>query len=245
MRQNPRQHPRRNHLGDRDEEYNRIRKAREEYESSLSHQTAKRTRTKRAGPVTVRQGERTWKMPDYETYIASRGWEKRRSDYFSKHARRCMACGAEKKIHLHHKTYVRMGHELDEDLVPLCESCHSKVHTIYNRGGRKLSQVTDQFVKKGYLAQKKSKSKSKKALKANSREKIKAQRAKSEKVISHKQNPVQKTSPDVAPKKVQTQKVRVTSPSGETRTESDWAIRQRGVKSKSDPQWVRKAKRRR
>lgn len=37
-------------------------------------------------------------------------------------------------IHLHHHTYLRLGNELNEDLVPLCQTCHGRAHQIHRTG---------------------------------------------------------------------------------------------------------------
>lgn len=64
---------------------------------------------------------------DYYKYIGSREWRKRRKEYFSRHERRC-ACGETGEIHLHHKTYARLGRERDDDLEPKCKGCHENEH---------------------------------------------------------------------------------------------------------------------
>lgn len=64
----------------------------------------------------------------YADYINSPEWVRRRIEYFAHHNRLCRMCGKGKKIHLHHLTYERMGAELDQDLMTLCERCHSAVH---------------------------------------------------------------------------------------------------------------------
>ncbi|MFB7716766.1 HNH endonuclease signature motif containing protein [Nocardia sp. NPDC056100] len=63
----------------------------------------------------------------YETYIASSWWVNRRRDYFTKHEKKCSGCGGREGISLHHKTYARKGAELDSDLVPVCQPCHTGI----------------------------------------------------------------------------------------------------------------------
>jgi len=70
------------------------------------------------------------KQLTYEEYINSRAWDRRRVLYFGAHRRACRFCGDTKNVQLHHRTYVRMGAELDDDLVPLCQQCHSMVHQL-------------------------------------------------------------------------------------------------------------------
>lgn len=235
---NPRPHRRKYLAQDGDKDYNRIMAARREYEASLAPDSEPKARTKRSGPVTVRKGDRSWTEPSYETYIASSGWATRRKDYFEAHPRKCSSCGSTSKIHLHHKTYVRMGRELDEDLVALCESCHSKVHKLHRESSRSLAAVTDQFVKKGWLEQKKRKSPAQKGSKANRTEKRNARQTKSERVLPHEQNPVQRINPDVPTTDRKPSKVKVTYAEGVERIASP----SRAQEPKPEPQWVVRAR---
>jgi hypothetical protein len=43
-------------------------------------------------------------------------------------------CHAE-RVHLHHRTYDRLGCEDLRDLIPLCEACHSATHEWQKRNG--------------------------------------------------------------------------------------------------------------
>jgi hypothetical protein len=51
---------------------------------------------------------------------------------------------------LHHRSYFRLGHEIDSDLLPVCNPCHLQVHALLERwpGWRRLSraQATDLIV---------------------------------------------------------------------------------------------------
>lgn len=82
----------------------------------------------------------------YEGYINSSSWERRRVAYFAKHPKVCVACGSNKKIQLHHKTYDRMGAELDGDLAPLCEFCHSTLHQWHRSVGGSLWEMSEKFI---------------------------------------------------------------------------------------------------
>ena len=90
---------------------------------------------------------RTEAQKRHDRYLASDGWKKRRKQYFSAHEEACLACGSKKEIHLHHKTYVRLGRELDEDLVPLCQGCHHRVHALEKLSPDGLAAVTDRYVR--------------------------------------------------------------------------------------------------
>ena len=215
------------------DQYHEVLKAREEYESSLAPPAEKKPPRKKVQPVTVRKGDRSWVEPTYEDYISSAGWEKRRADYFAGHARKCFACGARDKIQLHHKTYARMGRELDEDLMPLCERCHSEVHRIQRTSGRNLAEVTDQFAKKGWLAQKQRKSRRQRGVNASAQKETKAKLKKASQVPDHRDNPVEYIIRDV-PKKAKSGPVTVRkagTPRPE-RSEPSWVGKAQGAKRK-------------
>lgn len=84
--------------------------------------------------------------PNYEEYINGRAWAARRKCYYQSYEKVCTACGSKKKIHLHHHTYARLGSELDEDLVPLCEECHDALHRFHRAGKVSLTQATFMFI---------------------------------------------------------------------------------------------------
>jgi 5-methylcytosine-specific restriction endonuclease McrA len=66
----------------------------------------------------------------YTAYCRSPVWLAVRKSYFSRHPKICWICGSDKKIHLHHACYDRLGgQELDSDLVPLCQAHHRGLHT--------------------------------------------------------------------------------------------------------------------
>lgn len=89
----------------------------------------------------------------YKEYIRSDAWRAKRQEYFAKTGQRaCYGCGA-KRVHVHHKTYERMGHEEMGDLVAVCESCHALIHERHRLGQVTLRQASDlilEKVRKGY-----------------------------------------------------------------------------------------------
>lgn len=50
--------------------------------------------------------------------------------------RRCEYCGRGGMMSLHHLTYARLGAELDEDMVTLCNACHRAAHGLPPLGRR-------------------------------------------------------------------------------------------------------------
>lgn len=83
---------------------------------------------------------------NYEKYIRSSQWKNRRAIFFQRHDHSCSACTSKRKIHLHHKSYDRVGREPDRDLVALCEICHSEVHRLHNGSNASLREITDLFI---------------------------------------------------------------------------------------------------
>jgi hypothetical protein len=67
-------------------------------------------------------------MP-YKDYLQTEHWTsvRRRALEFS--GDRCQLCNLSGvTLHVHHRTYDRLGDELDGDLIVLCAACHSKFH---------------------------------------------------------------------------------------------------------------------
>jgi ssDNA-binding Zn-finger/Zn-ribbon topoisomerase 1 len=68
---------------------------------------------------------------NYYQYINSPEW-RQKSEEAKKRARyRCQVCNKsswEAVLNTHHRTYERLGFEMEEDLVVLCGDCHSTFH---------------------------------------------------------------------------------------------------------------------
>jgi len=48
----------------------------------------------------------------------------------------CLVCGRQWSLrtgHLHHVTYMRLGFEEVEDLIPLCAAHHARLHEVFDR----------------------------------------------------------------------------------------------------------------
>lgn len=82
----------------------------------------------------------------YREYIRSYVWRIRRHVYFRNHRRRCAACGIKQTVVLHHLSYENLGHEPDDDLMPLCRECHSEFHRQHGVKARRMRQETLGFV---------------------------------------------------------------------------------------------------
>jgi hypothetical protein len=67
-------------------------------------------------------------MP-YEEYLQTPHWKRRREDRLRASGRRCQLCNrGSVTLNVHHRTYERLGEELDGDLIVLCRTCHSTFH---------------------------------------------------------------------------------------------------------------------
>lgn len=70
---------------------------------------------------------------DYKAYLQTPYWKRRREDKLRAVGHRCQLCNrGSVTLDVHHRTYERLGNELDEDLTVLCRDCHS----IHHRFGR-------------------------------------------------------------------------------------------------------------
>jgi len=65
----------------------------------------------------------------------------------------CLICGAACTLRhgdVHHRSYIRLGHEGRHDLIPLCRTCHDTLHRVLesDRSWRRLdrAQATDLIV---------------------------------------------------------------------------------------------------
>jgi hypothetical protein len=66
----------------------------------------------------------------YTEYLQCEYWNAFKRTYFETHAKICFHCHSHRKIELHHLTYDRLGSERYEDVVVLCQYCHSLTHRL-------------------------------------------------------------------------------------------------------------------
>lgn len=66
-------------------------------------------------------------MP-YEQYLKTPEWAEKREKVLSRDGHRCRACNSEENLQVHHRTYMRRGHEDLNDLTTLCGPCHEHFH---------------------------------------------------------------------------------------------------------------------
>lgn len=66
----------------------------------------------------------------YDQYLQTPEWRQRRDRALARASWRCqrLPCAAQRALEVHHRTYERLGAELDADLEVLCGRCHRAEH---------------------------------------------------------------------------------------------------------------------
>lgn len=64
----------------------------------------------------------------YDEYLKSERWKVLSEETKRIAGYRCQVCDSDGELHAHHRTYKRLGHELQSDLIALCSSCHALFH---------------------------------------------------------------------------------------------------------------------
>lgn len=71
----------------------------------------------------------------YRDYLRSPAWRALRIEHRNTYGETCCLCEEkDKRTHLHHLTYERVGNEQLTDLARLCGNCHRMIHTLERRG---------------------------------------------------------------------------------------------------------------
>lgn len=63
-------------------------------------------------------------------YMQSEKWKQLKLERLRIAQHKCESCGSTHNLHLHHITYERLTQELIEDVVILCNGCHTHIHSI-------------------------------------------------------------------------------------------------------------------
>lgn len=76
----------------------------------------------------------------YQQYLETRHWQQFRKKVFKKpEVQRllkkynhfvCQFCEKERRLNVHHVTYIRLGHERLQDVYLICEDCHAQIHKL-------------------------------------------------------------------------------------------------------------------
>lgn len=65
---------------------------------------------------------------EYKEYIQSWEWKLRADETKRLANYRCQVCNSDENLNAHHRTYERLGNELQIDLICLCRKCHDLFH---------------------------------------------------------------------------------------------------------------------
>lgn len=84
---------------------------------------------------------------DYNDYLHSDIWQSFNQWYKSKktYPQQCLVCGSVHFV-LHHWTYVRVGYEDLQDVIPLCDYHHEQIHRYLANSKTKLGDLKKQFI---------------------------------------------------------------------------------------------------
>lgn len=78
----------------------------------------------------------------YAAYMDSAAWQDKRREWYDgwvtmhRRAPVCLVCGQRWSLRsgqLHHVTYMRLGAEEQDDLIPLCARHHAQLHEVWDR----------------------------------------------------------------------------------------------------------------
>ena len=88
---------------------------------------------------------RITRRAQYAAYMSSIAWQEKRRDWYQQWTSThhsppvCLVCGCRWSLRsgqLHHVTYMRLGAEEPDDLVPLCAAHHTRLHQLWDRSPR-------------------------------------------------------------------------------------------------------------
>ncbi len=80
-------------------------------------------------------------MP-YAEYLQSPEWRERRQQALDWARNACQLCNSpQEPLHVHHRTYDRLGAELPADMVVLCEECHCLIHGLPPKSGNAIASI--------------------------------------------------------------------------------------------------------
>ena len=77
---------------------------------------------------------------DYQAYLRSDAWRRRREHALTWADHRCQVCNSPHDLVVHHRTYESIGHEDLADLTVLCSECHD----IFHVGGKVVGLYTEE-----------------------------------------------------------------------------------------------------
>lgn len=91
----------------------------------------------------------------YQAYLNSPTWRLRRNRALKLAGWHCSRCESRRGLEVHHRSYDRLGAELDADLEVLCADCHEGHHVdegVQQNLGVYVKIVSDLIQRKGYTS---------------------------------------------------------------------------------------------
>lgn len=87
---------------------------------------------------------KTKRGKQYESYINSAEWGRKKKECFELKGKLCQLCGSLEKLHVHHATYKNFKNEdVENDLYILCSMCHDEYHKIYSASKTTIQKTRD------------------------------------------------------------------------------------------------------
>lgn len=68
---------------------------------------------------------------DYTEYLTTNHWKRTATEAKERAHWQCALCCSTEDLHVHHRTYARLGYERQSDLIVLCHVCHAKFHGTF------------------------------------------------------------------------------------------------------------------
>lgn len=91
------------------------------------------------------------KFMPYKEYLQTNHWKNVKRKALIRAGNKCQLCSSKLNLNVHHNTYENRGEEKDEDLVVLCENCHSKFHDVLNDNIKKEKIYDKKYIIQQYI----------------------------------------------------------------------------------------------
>lgn len=121
------------------------REARHKERRRKNRAKARRQKANRKANRIARKQFKLFDVPrprDYQAYLLSRSWKRRRAAKLAQVGHKCESCGREDSLQVHHLHYGNVGRESLADLKVLCSDCHASTHGIDTIGREHLDAIT-------------------------------------------------------------------------------------------------------
>ena len=79
-------------------------------------------------------------------YLHSVDWKHKRSLVLARDNYKCVYCHRTTSLHVHHIRYTNLGKEPLEDLITVCEHCHSRIHDTVGYPNSYSDYMTKEYI---------------------------------------------------------------------------------------------------